>query len=53
MFREKTVQRELAKMLKMGVIKELHRAWCSPIVLVMKKNGSIHFYVYYRKVNEI
>lgn len=35
------VQRELAEMLKMGVIEESHSAWCSPLVLVVRKHGSI------------
>lgn len=35
------VQRELAAMLKLAVIDESHSAWCSPIVLVVKKDWSI------------
>ncbi|XP_039463817.1 uncharacterized protein LOC120437327 [Oreochromis aureus] len=46
-------QRELNEMLRMGVIEESHSAWFSPIVLVMKKDGSIRFCVDYHKVNEV
>ncbi|XP_026003826.1 uncharacterized protein LOC113009615 [Astatotilapia calliptera] len=51
--KRKIVQRELAEMLRMGVIEESHSAWCSPIVLVAKKDGSIQFCVDYRRVNEV
>uniref|UniRef100_A0A3P8QWH1 ribonuclease H n=2 Tax=Astatotilapia calliptera TaxID=8154 RepID=A0A3P8QWH1_ASTCA len=51
--KRKIVQRELAEMLRMGVIEESHSAWCSPIVLVATKDGSIRFCVDYRRVNEV
>uniref|UniRef100_A0AAQ4PUN6 ribonuclease H n=1 Tax=Gasterosteus aculeatus aculeatus TaxID=481459 RepID=A0AAQ4PUN6_GASAC len=51
--KKKMVQRELAAMLEMGVIEESNSAWCSPIVLVTKKDGSIRFCVDYRKVNAV
>lgn len=47
------VQKELAEMLKLGVIEESHSTWCSPIVFGVKKDGAIWFCVEYRKVNEI
>ena len=47
------VQAELKAMLKMGAIEEFHSAWGSPIVLVLKKDGSIRFCVDYRKVNDV
>ena len=46
--KRKVVQEELAAMQKMGVIQESNSAWCSPIVLVVKKNGTVRFCVDYR-----
>ena len=51
--KRKVVQAELKAMVEMGVIEESNSAWCSPIVLVGKKDGSIWFCVDYRKVNEV
>ena len=40
-------------MLEMGEIEESNSAWCSPIVLVDNKSGTVRFCVDYRKVNEV
>lgn len=37
------VQKEVTAMLEMSVIEKFHSAWCSPIVLVLKKEGSVWF----------
>ena len=37
---------------EMGVIEESNSSWCSPIVLVAKKDGTVQFCVDYRKVND-
>lgn len=48
------VHQELQEMLRrLGAIEESHSAWCSPIVLVVKNDGSIWFCVNYRRVNEV
>lgn len=46
--KRKVVQAELKAMLEMGVIEESGSAWCSPIVLVTKKDGGIRFCIDYR-----
>ena len=51
--KRKLVQAEIKAMLELGVIEESHSAWSSPIVLVGKPDGSIRFYVDYRKVNDV
>ena len=40
-------------MQEQGVIQSSQSPWASPIVLVQKKDGSIRFCVYYRKINKI
>ena len=47
------MEQELQKMLEEGVIRPSKSEWASPITLVPKKEGSIRFYVAYRKVNAI
>lgn len=51
--KRQVVQGELAEMLKLGVIEESHSVWFSPILLIMKKDGSIRFCVGYHKVNKM
>ena len=43
----------LEEMLKKDVIQPTNSLWASPIVLVWKKDGSMRFFVHYRKVNSI
>jgi hypothetical protein len=37
------VKQEVEAMLRMGFVEESHSAWCSPIVLVPKPDGSLRF----------
>ena len=47
------VKQELREMLAEGVIEPSQSEWVSPIVLVIKKDGSIRVYVNYRKLNAL
>lgn len=49
--RQKLVDEELDKMLKLGVIEPSHSEWSSPIILLDKPDGSKRFCVDFRKVN--
>lgn len=53
MHKRKGVQRELKQTLEMILIEEENSVWSSPIGLVGKKDGSVRFFVDYRKVNEV
>ncbi len=51
--RKKWMKKEIERMLKDGIIKKSKSPWVSPVVLVSKKDGSIRFYVDYKKTNAI
>ncbi len=51
--RRKIVEDEILKMEKEGMITKSSGPWCSPIVLVRKKDGTIRFCVDYRKLNDV
>ena len=46
------VQKELQKMLAIGIIAPIiHSSWCSNLVVVRKKNGSIRICICFRNLN--
>ena len=47
------VTKEIAKMLKEGVIQESTSPWCSPILCVRKPDGRIRFCIDFREVNDV
>nr|XP_006821682.1 PREDICTED: uncharacterized protein LOC102800522 [Saccoglossus kowalevskii] len=50
---EKTVRDEIQTMLKIGVIEQSNSPYCSPIVLIKKKDDAIRFCIDFRKLNKI
>ena len=46
-------EKEIEKMLEMGVVRHSTSPWASPIVLVRKKDGSTRFCVDYTKLNKV
>lgn len=44
---------ELDIMLSMRVIEPSHSEWCSPIVLVPKKDGTLWFCIDFRQINSL
>ncbi len=49
----KIIEDEILKMEKEGTITKSSGPWCSPIVLVRRKDGTIRFCVDYRKLNDV
>ncbi len=51
--RRKIVENRILKIEKEGTITKSSGPWCSPIVLVRKKDGTIRFCVDYSKLNDV
>lgn len=50
---QKSVDEEIMRMLKLGVIEESESSWSSPVVLVKKPNGKHRLCLDSRKLNEV
>ena len=50
---EEEVNKEIEKMLHLGIIPRSMSPWASPVVIVPKPDGTIRFCVDYRKVNRV
>ena len=50
---EEEVNKDIEKMLQLGIIRPLTSPWASPVVIVPKPDGTIRLCVDYRKVNNI
>ena len=50
---EEEVNKEIEKMLQLGIIRASMSPWASPVVIVPKPDGTIRFCMDYRKVNKV
>ena len=50
--RREAIQTEVRRMLQLGVIEESRSAWCSPVVLVPKPDGTYRFCKDFRRLNK-
>ncbi|KAI2654662.1 Retrovirus-related Pol polyprotein [Labeo rohita] len=51
--RQQAIEEEVQQMLKLGVIEPSRSPWSSPIVMVPKPDGSLHFCNDFRRLNEV
>ncbi|MGH0117755.1 UNVERIFIED_CONTAM: hypothetical protein FKN15_039051 [Acipenser sinensis] len=51
--RRSVMRREVEDMLELGVVQPSQSEWCSPVVMVPKKDGTTRFCVDFRRVNAI
>ena len=47
------LQQEVEEMLKLGVIEPSNSEWCSPVVIVFKKDGSLRLCIDFRKLSVV
>lgn len=47
------IRREIEKMRQAGVVEPAHSEWASPVAILLKKNGSVRFYINYYRLNAI
>ena len=46
-------QEQLKKMLDEGIVRPSSSPWASPVVMVKKKDGTLRFYIDFRKLNDV